>query len=174
MLSYKADEKLKLSVEKASTNCLEKNPDSLLLIGGEMAGIQDFIYDIVRKAAAKNLKGRSFYLQLVVDSIVMSLIETLEITPEHIIYASGGGFYIIAPNTDVNQTKITDFRVATTQKLFEQHGISLGFSLDFVVISKTELETALPKKWEELITTVLQPQKKQRLMPILKTKSSSK
>ncbi|MCB0642895.1 MAG: hypothetical protein KDC44_14705, partial [Phaeodactylibacter sp.] len=39
----------------------------LLLIGGDLSGIQDFIYDIVSKTAAKNLKGRSFYLQLLIQ-----------------------------------------------------------------------------------------------------------
>ena len=99
-MSNQAQDSDTQNMEIAKKNCYALNTNSLLLVGGEVAGIQDFIYDIVRKAAAKNLKGRSFYLQLLIDSLVMQLLETLDISREHIIYSSGGGFYLLAPDTD--------------------------------------------------------------------------
>lgn len=167
-LSYAADENLKKSVSQAEEYCFSKNADSLLLVGGEMAGIQDFIYDIIRKAAAKNLKGRSFYLQLVVESIVRGLLETLALEKNHIIYSSGGGFYLIAPNTDDVKEKITAFQKATIQMLFEQHGIALSFSLGYIELNKADIKNKLPEKWGELVSQVLQTQKRQRFLPILK------
>lgn len=167
-LSYAADEKLKKSVSQAEEHCFGENANSLLLVGGEMAGIQDFIYDIIRKAAAKNLKGRSFYLQLVVESIVSELLERLELRDNHIIYSSGGGFYLIAPNTNAVKEKITAFQKETIQKLFEQHGIALSFSLGFIELTRDDIKHNLPTKWEELVSQILQTQKRQRFLPILK------
>ncbi|MDQ3846612.1 MAG: hypothetical protein M3342_21760, partial [Bacteroidota bacterium] len=47
------------------------------LIGGDLSGIQQFIYSIIARGAARNLKGRSFYLQLLVDNIVQLILDTL-------------------------------------------------------------------------------------------------
>ena len=49
---------------------LKHDEKPYLLIAGDISGIQDFIYDIISKNAAKNLKGRSFYLQLLTESII--------------------------------------------------------------------------------------------------------
>jgi len=40
------------------------NMEAFTLIGGDISGIQGFIYDISSKGAAKGLKGRSLYLSL--------------------------------------------------------------------------------------------------------------
>ncbi|MBK9689575.1 MAG: hypothetical protein IPO65_18155 [Saprospiraceae bacterium] len=48
-----------------------KTEDSLLMVCIDISGIQKFIYDIVKKKAAKSLKGRSFYLQILDDKIYL-------------------------------------------------------------------------------------------------------
>ncbi len=61
-----------------------------LLVGGDLSGIQKYIYGIIARGAAKNLKGRSFYLQLLIDNIVNFLIKELELFDANIIYKTGG------------------------------------------------------------------------------------
>ncbi|MEZ4826331.1 MAG: type III-A CRISPR-associated protein Cas10/Csm1 [Bacteroidia bacterium] len=72
---------------------------AFLLIGATLSGIQSYIYDIISKHAAKNLKGRSFYLQILTDSVLMQICRKLSLPSAHVIYASGGGFFLLAPNT---------------------------------------------------------------------------
>lgn len=76
----------------------------LLLLCVDLSGIQKFIYNISSKYASKSLKGRSFSLQLMLDEIAGEIIRKTDSTLSHIIYSSGGKFFMLLPNT----TKIID------------------------------------------------------------------
>ena len=92
---------------------------SILMVGADLSGIQKFIYEIISKNAAKNLKGRSFYLQLLVDSVLRYFLAQLKLTSAHIIYSSGGGFFILAANTEENQQHIATLSQVLGERLFE-------------------------------------------------------
>ena len=79
---------------------IEKDDQSLMMLCIDIAGIQKFIYDIANKKAAKSLKGRSFYLQLLMDNIIDRLLSHNDVMAyrTNVIYASGGKAYIILPN----------------------------------------------------------------------------
>ena len=47
----------------------DENFSPFLLIGGDLSGVQRFIYTISSKGALKSLKGRSFFLELLVDCV---------------------------------------------------------------------------------------------------------
>lgn len=79
---------------------LQKGHLPLLLLCVDTSGIQKFIYDISSKFASKSLKGRSFSLQLMLDEIANEIIKQTETTLSHIIYSSGGKFFMLLPNTD--------------------------------------------------------------------------
>ncbi|MCX7793785.1 MAG: type III-A CRISPR-associated protein Cas10/Csm1, partial [Thermodesulfovibrionales bacterium] len=76
------------------------NPPSnikpFLLIGGDISGVQKFIYTITSKAALRSLKGRSFYLELLAEHVVSELINKLELSRCNIIFSGGGHFYILS------------------------------------------------------------------------------
>ena len=100
--------------------CQESNqPVQFLMVGGDISGIQKFIYSIVSKNASKNLKGRSFYLQLLVDSILQRLLNSLNLSSANIIYSSGGGFYMLAPNIEATKDAITELRNELSDKLWD-------------------------------------------------------
>lgn len=118
----------------------EKDSTSpFLLIGADFSGIQGYIYQIVSQYAGKNLKGRSFYLKLLSDSIVRHLLKRLELFQSNVIYNSGGGFYILAPNTKNIKTKLEEAISEIEQKLFESHGASLYVAIDSIELSKDTL-----------------------------------
>src|SRR5690625_251869 len=116
---------------------LDEQP--FLLIAGDLSGIQKFIYDIAARGAAKNLKGRSFYLQLLVDNIVRYLLKRLDLFETNIIYSSGGGFYILAPNTEKVIEEIKKIEEEITDKLYKEHGTLLSLSIDFIPFGENEL-----------------------------------
>ncbi len=68
-----------------------------LLVGGDVSGIQDFIYTITSKGAAKGLRGRSFYLQLLTEAIVDWLLARWDLPIVNALYVGGGSFYLLAP-----------------------------------------------------------------------------
>lgn len=75
------------------------------LICGDFSGIQKFIYNIVQKNAAKALRGRSLYIQLLCDSIAQHLIQKLDLFYTCQIYSSGGKFYLLIPVNKVQNLK---------------------------------------------------------------------
>ncbi len=79
--------------------------DKFLLVGGDTSGIQEFIYTVSNKAAAKGLRGRSFFLQMVSDAIVRRLLDDLELPTANLIYAAGGNFLLLAPVGVENKLK---------------------------------------------------------------------
>jgi CRISPR-associated protein Csm1 len=50
-------------------NPLDSEVEVALLVGGDITGIQRFIYTISSKGAAKSLRGCSAYLNLLCDAI---------------------------------------------------------------------------------------------------------
>ena len=133
----------------------EENPENpFLLIGADLSGIQSYIYQVVSKYAGKNLKGRSFYLRILSDSIVRFLLKELGLFQANVIYNSGGGFYIIAPNTKTTRNVLEKTVQKIERQLFEKHGTALFVAIDSVSVSKNALIHAhgesLQKVWTEL------------------------
>ena len=126
------------------------------LIGGDVSGIQKFIYGIIARGAAKNLKGRSFYLQLLVDTIVRSILDELDLYNASVVYASGGSFYILTANTPDLPAKIAGIERNITGRLLEYHGTDLYLALDHVAFGAQELfhtpaaERTIGRLWQEL------------------------
>ena len=77
-----------------------------LLVCGDFSGIQKFIYNIALKNAAKALRGRSLYIQLLCDAISQHLTQKLGLFPTSRIYSSGGKFYLLIPTKYLNALKI--------------------------------------------------------------------
>lgn len=113
--------------------------EPFLLVGADFSGIQPYIYQIVSKYAGKNLKGRSFYLRLLSDTVVRYLLKQLNLFQANIIYNSGGGFYLLTPNTKYVKEQLKEAVSTIEKKLFESHGTSLFVAIDSVGLSEDAL-----------------------------------
>lgn len=125
----------------------EKSDEPFLLIGADFSGIQSYIYQIVSKYAGKNLKGRSFYLRILSDAVVRFLLKSLHLFQANVIYNSGGGFYILAPNTKQARESLNNAIAIIEEKFFEVHGTNLYVAIDAIGLSK---ETLLHKEGKNL------------------------
>ena len=115
-------------------NKLRLQDNQLPLVMGcvDLSGIQSFIYNISGSRAAKSLKGRSFYLQLVIDSILDKIILDNDITPAHIIYSSGGKAYFILPNTKKVQQNMKQLHEHILNEIIQQDEKSLYVCMDYI------------------------------------------
>lgn len=148
---------------------LEPNERNLLkekmfsLIGGDISGIQKFIYSITSKGAAKGLKGRSIYLQLLSDAIAEYILREMNLSIANLIYSAGGHFYILAPanvNTEELSKKLEEI-------LMEIHNGELYVAIDKVDLSIEDLiEKNIGEKWKEL-GDKLEGRKKRKFSNIL-------
>jgi len=126
----------------AIAECLYKNngEENFLLIGGDISGIQNFIYSITSKGAAKSLRGRSFYLQLLTETIARYVLDRLGMSIANLLYCGGGHFYILAPSNPNIENKLEEVRREIGQKLLEGHHGELYLVLDWVSFFGREFE----------------------------------
>jgi len=75
----------------------KENGTVCLLLGGDLSGVQSFIYNIASSGAAKSLRARSFYVQMITETLALAIIQALQIPITNIIYVGGGGFQILVP-----------------------------------------------------------------------------
>jgi CRISPR-associated protein Csm1 len=142
-----------------------KNP--FLLIGADISGIQSYIYDIVSTYAAKNLKGRSFYLQLLSESIIQKVLSELNLFQSNVVYNSGGGFYILAPNTEQTKQKINSLKKEITRSIFNTHKTALFVAIDYEELSsETIFAQTINETWRNL-NDKLNQSKRQRFKELL-------
>lgn len=76
------------------------NEKMFLLYSMDVSGIQDFIYTIATQKVLKGLRTRSFYLEIVIEHCIDTLLERTGLTRANLIYSGGGHAYIILPNTE--------------------------------------------------------------------------
>ncbi|MFU8861982.1 MAG: type III-A CRISPR-associated protein Cas10/Csm1, partial [Cyclonatronaceae bacterium] len=130
----------------------EEKAKRFTLIGGDFSGIQKFIYQISSRSAAKTLKGRSFYLQLILDVVLEELKVVYEVQDAHILFASGGRFYMLVPNDEDKWEKVHERADAVNKKLLDQFGGGLYLStgkIDFEA-SVLMLEDGYPSLVEKV------------------------
>lgn len=86
-----------LSALVHASGCAPEPAAEFTLVAGDFPGIQRTIYTITSKGAAKGLRGRSFFLQLLGDAVVRALLGELGLTTWlNVVYLAGGNFVLLA------------------------------------------------------------------------------
>lgn len=120
-----------------------------LLVGGDISGIQDFIYTLSAQRAAKTLRGRSFYLQLLTEAVLRYVLNALGMPYTNVIYSGGGHFYLLAPVSALE--KLPELRRDVTTRLLEHHGTSLYLALEAVSVPFTGFKVGqFPTHWDAM------------------------
>lgn len=106
----------------------------IMLVGVDISGIQSFIYDIASSKAAKSLKGRSFYLQLLAEAMLMKFKKHNDIKARsaHVLYASGGKFYLLLPNTEKIKNALDKIKEETEEALWKEHKGKLSVNISYI------------------------------------------
>lgn len=140
-----------LKTTAALADCLERSDNrQILLVGAGLDNIQGFCYDIVSSKAAKSLKGRSFFLQMLLDTMQQEIIAhpAIEASLGHVIYARGGKMYLLLPDKSVVQDALTDIRTELITTFWEKFKSSLYGYLQFESFAATADDACVV--WERL------------------------
>ncbi len=129
---------------------LEKSAQPVaLLVGGDLSGIQDFIYTITSRGAAGALRGRSFYLQLLTDAVMRHTLRELQLPMTNVVYTGGGKFYLLARAGDAKQIEAIQRHIS--EVLLRHHTGDLYFSLQSVPLHVPDfLEGQMSAAWGRL------------------------
>lgn len=112
-----------------------------VLVGGDLTGLQRFLYTIASENAAKSLRGRSVYLQLLSEVVAEYVLGSLGLPPTNLLYVGGGTFYLLVQTTWQGGTSDERLRVIQkeiAEKLVRAHGGALGLVLAFTPIPSRE------------------------------------
>ncbi len=117
-----------------------------LLLKGDISGIQDFIYTITSKGAAKGLRGRSVYLQMLTEVISLWLLHRLGMPFINVLYQGGGHFMLLLPARAESQ--LTALQEDLAKKILEAHGTDLYVALGWIRLSPEDFRSeSFAPKW---------------------------
>ncbi|MGC8952815.1 type III-A CRISPR-associated protein Cas10/Csm1 [Chloroflexus sp.] len=105
----------------------------ICLLGGDLSGLQEFLYSIPAEGAARQLRGRSLYLQLLTDACAQWVLHKSGMPLCNLLYAGGGQFYAVLPGRFANE--VLAWRRELGQVLLEHHRgvlyVALGATAPF-------------------------------------------
>jgi len=120
-----------------------------LLVGGDISGIQKFIYTLSSKGAAKTLRGRSLYLQLLTEAILRYTLNELGLPYTNVIYSGGGHFYLLAPLSAAE--RLPEIRNQVSRILLKHHGVSLYLAIGSTEVSASGFKLGnFPEYWNQM------------------------
>ncbi|MEK7846643.1 MAG: type III-A CRISPR-associated protein Cas10/Csm1, partial [Nitrospinota bacterium] len=142
--------------EKAIT---DDNLEKCMLVGGDLSGIQKFIFEIGStnpKKLSKILRGRSFYLSLITEVASLKILRRLNLPISCRIMNAGGRFVLLVPNTPFVKGEIEKLKEEIDNWFYKRFlgklslnmawGITLsrdGFTSDKFSKKQRELSNAL-------------------------------
>lgn len=114
------------------------------MIEGDLSGIQRFIFDLAnpeeaRPGMSKRLRGRSFWLTLLMDAIATKIIYDLDLPETNVLWNTGGHFLILAPNLETYHDKIEKIKQNINKRLLTRYDGRLFLALEKMPCSKNDL-----------------------------------
>ena len=112
---------------------------AFMLVSGDISGIQDFIYTIPSRGALKALRGRSVYLEILLENFIDELLENLGLSRANLLYSGGGHFYLLASATEAARSVIDSVKNSCNRWLLKVFGTKLYLALGTAECTANEL-----------------------------------
>lgn len=107
------------------------------LIAGDLSGIQEFIHDTGSRRAARSLRARSFYVQLLALVAARWVAVQSGVPPWNAFSIVGGQFLVAVPAGAVD--RLGALQQEIDRVLWEAHGPTLGIGLGGAVVTGEQL-----------------------------------
>ena len=132
-----------------------RDEEVALLVGGDVAGIQRFLYTISSDGAAKALRGRSAFVGFLCDAVAEFVRTRIGIPSCNVLYSSGGHFFMLAPLSAGD--KLVEVRSELDDVLLDFFGGDLMVAVDSVPVLGSDLKISpgrgtspLGERWARL------------------------
>jgi len=126
------------------------------------------IYTITSKGAAKALRGRSLFIQLLGDAVVRRLMHVLGLCQANVIYAAGGNFMLLAPVGQETQETLRDASKEINRELLERYDGDIALCLASVLMPAGAVGTAdFGQKYSLELQKAVAQQKARRFIEIV-------
>ena len=117
-----------------------------LVIQGDVSRIQAFIYKLASpheggtKQTAKRLRGRSFYIGLLTETVVSLYLKRLGLCRANLIFSGGGHFLVLAPNTEESRKACADLEAEVNRWLYRALKGDLGLVTATLEVGREEIK----------------------------------
>jgi CRISPR-associated protein Csm1 len=134
---------------KAARHLMLWNQENLghegaLLINIDLSGIQTFIYNVVAAGALKNLRARSFFIDLLSCHATKQVLDAFHLHPVNVLMDGGGSVYIISScPTDYEDILHGGIAYRLNTWLLETFGARLYAAYSEIQCSDADLDTGL-------------------------------
>lgn len=135
-----------------STKFYEK--DAFLLYSMDVSGIQDYIYTVNSKNALKTLRARSFYLEIMMEHMIDSLLEKLHLSRANLIYSGGGHCYILVANTEKTRQILEQYQKDTNDWLMSQYRTALYVAGGYAECSANALKNVPEGSYSDIFRRI--------------------
>lgn len=114
---------------------------SFCLIGGDISGIQSYIFEVLthQGKVAKRLRARSLFVQLISEITTHKILHAFGLPLCNVIMSAGGNFYILAPNLKYAKNIVDNLRKEFDRWTFDNLNAELFVSLESIEISGSDL-----------------------------------
>ncbi len=106
-----------------------RETDMFLLASGDLSGIQSFLYTIPSRHAARSLRGRSAYMEILLEHIADEILSRLGLSRASLLYTGGGHFYMLLPNTEEARRILAEARERINDWMLENFASRLYLAL---------------------------------------------
>lgn len=126
-------------------NSKEKKKKKFILLEGDISGIQKFIFQVtegeeIKKYISKILRGRSFYINVLIDFMSKYIVRRLGLTISNILYCGGGKFQLLLPNTDKTISELENIKLEIQKYLYRNYKTKLGLVLSHIEIDEKGIQ----------------------------------
>ena len=101
----------------------DREKAKFLLYGGDLSGIQHYIFGInpdLSAGVAKLFRARSFYLQMITKAVVLEILDRLELQSVAQVMDAGGRFLLILPNSGRTVEILNAFETELQQQFMKR------------------------------------------------------
>ncbi len=142
----------------------------LLLVGGDLSGIQDYLYGITSIGSggvAKRLRGHSFKISVLTDLCCWHLLRRLHLPMACQIISAGGQFYLTVPNTPQTLETLAQCQQEIAQALLERFHGALTLSIAHEEITPALLRAEQFPRIFDAVKRGLDQAKRQKFREVL-------
>ena len=117
----------------------EKKPDSpLMIVAGDLNGIQTYLYDLNPEnsnKASKLLRARSFQIQMINELTAQRVVKELSLSRLNIFSNLGGKWLMLAPATEENIAKLQILKEQINKDIYQRFlgTVSLNLNWDTIL-----------------------------------------
>ena len=130
------------------------NKNIFLLYNMSLSGVYNFIYTSEDTNVIRELRARAFYVEMLMNHSIDTLLEKLGLTRANLVYSCGENAYLLLPNTDEVKVIIDKFEKDINKWFIEYHKIDLNMAFGYSECSANSLCNSPIGSYQKTISEV--------------------